>query len=77
MTPDPKPTTPPPTEEKVPSISNVSGASVVGFATLGCLAAGCIGLLRALTAEGIAAGVFLLVSVVAFATVSFIYLGKD
>ena len=52
--------------------------TVVGFAVLGCLVAGAVGILKALSMDS-GSGVFLclLGSVAAFGMVYFIYFGKD
>jgi hypothetical protein len=54
----------------------ISGEAVVGLAVLGCLAAGAIGLFKAMTTEGVGAGVCLLASIAAFGTVCYIYFRK-
>ncbi len=54
----------------------ISGEVVIGLSVLGCLAAGAIGLFKALGAEGAGAGVCLLASVAAFGTVCYIYFRK-
>jgi hypothetical protein len=58
------------------SKSFISGEVVVGYATLGCLVAGTIGVLRGITTDGVGAGVCLLASVAAFGTVCYIYFRK-
>jgi hypothetical protein len=57
---------------------NSSAATVVGFAILGCLVAGIIGIFKAITMES-GGGVFLclLGSVAAFGTVAYIYLRRE
>jgi hypothetical protein len=54
----------------------IGGETVVGYAVLGCLAAGTIGLVKAIFMDGIGAGWCLLVSVAAFGTVCYIYYRK-
>jgi len=54
----------------------ISGEAVVGFAVLGCLAAGTIGIFKAMNAEGVGAGLCLLASVAAFGTVFYTYFRK-
>ncbi len=55
-----------------------SAETVVGFAVLGCLVAGAVGILKALSMDS-GSGVFLCLSgsVAAFGMVCFIYFGKD
>jgi hypothetical protein len=54
----------------------VSGEAVVGYAVLGCLAAGTIGIFKAIFMDGIGAALCLLASVAAFGTVCYIYYRK-
>jgi len=54
----------------------IGGETVVGYAVLGCLAAGTIGLAKAASMDGIGAGSCLLASVAAFGTVCYIYYSK-
>ncbi len=62
--------------EVKPVKRTISGEVVTGFAVLGCLAAGTIGLAKALTAEGFGAGVCVLASTAAFGTVCYVYFRK-
>jgi hypothetical protein len=55
----------------------ISGEAVVGYAVLGCLAAGTIGIFKAMGMEGIGAASCLLASVAAFGTVCYIYFKKS
>jgi hypothetical protein len=56
---------------------NFNADSVMGFAVLGCLAAGSIGLVKALNMQtGLDVLLCLLGSVTAFGTVFYIYFGK-
>jgi hypothetical protein len=57
---------------------NSSAATVVGFAIIGCLATGVVGILKALSMET-GGGVLccLLASVTAFGAVAYIYLRRD
>jgi len=54
----------------------ISGEAVVGYSVLGCLAAGTIGIFKALNMEGVGAAACLQASVAAFGTVCYIYLRK-
>ena len=54
----------------------ISGEAVVGYAVLGCLAAGTIGIFKAMNLEGVGAAACLLASVAAFGTVCYIYFRK-
>jgi hypothetical protein len=54
----------------------ISGEAVVGYAVLGCLAAGTIGIFKALNMDGVGAASCLLASVAAFGTVCYIYFRK-
>jgi hypothetical protein len=54
----------------------VSGEAVVGYAVLGCLVAGTVGILKAIGMEDIGAAACLLASVAAFGTVCYIYFRK-
>jgi hypothetical protein len=65
--------------DKVPaSERNSSAATVVGFAIIGCLVAGVVGILKATAMEsGVGVFLCLLASVAAFGTVAYIYLGRD
>ena len=57
--------------------SNSSPETVIGFAVLGCLAAGAVGIIKALSMEtGFGVLLCLLASVVSFTTVYYIYCGK-
>ncbi len=52
--------------------------TVVGFAVLGCLVAGAVGILKALSMDsGLGVLLCLLGSVAAFGVVYYIYFGKD
>ena len=53
--------------------SIITGEAVVGYAVLGCLAAGTIGIIKALYLEGVGSAACLLASVAAFGTVCYIY----
>lgn len=72
------------TEAQVENISSevkatkhiISGEAVVGYAVLGCLAAGTIGIFKAMSLEGVGAAACLLASVAAFGTVCYIYFRK-
>jgi hypothetical protein len=55
----------------------ISGELVVGFAVLGCLAAGTIGIFKAISVAGVPAAACLLASVAAFGTVCYIYFRRD
>jgi hypothetical protein len=55
----------------------ISGEVVIGLAVLGCLGAGGIGIFKAITADGVGAGLCLLASVGAFATVCYTYCRKS
>jgi hypothetical protein len=50
---------------------------VVGYAVLGCLAAGTIAIYKAVWAEGMGAAACLIASVIAFGTICYIYFRKD
>lgn len=63
--------------ELKPARRSISGDAIVGFAMLGCLLAGVVGLLKALEARDLGAGGGLLASVAAFATIFWVYLRKD
>ena len=71
------------TDTQVESRSNApdrasSAETVVGFAVLGCLVAGCVGITKALSMEsGFDVFLCLLGSVAAFGTVCYIYLRKS
>jgi len=54
----------------------ISGEAVVGYAVLGCLAAGTIGIIKAIGMEDLGAAACLLASVAAFGTVCYIYFRK-
>ena len=54
----------------------VSGETVVGYAIFGCLAAGTIGLCKAVSSDGVGAAWCLLASVAAFGAVCYIYYSK-
>jgi hypothetical protein len=54
----------------------ISGEAVLGYALLGCLVAGTIGLFKAFGAGGGDAAWCLLASVAAFGAVAYIYLQK-
>jgi hypothetical protein len=54
----------------------ISGEAVLGYAVLGCLAAGTIGIFKALNMDGVGAASCLLASVAAFGTVCYIYFRK-
>jgi hypothetical protein len=55
----------------------VSGETVVGYAVLGCLVAGTLGIFKAVEVRGIDAAVCLLSAVAAFGTTCYIYLRRD
>ena len=55
----------------------IGGEGVVGYAVLGCLAAGTIGIYKAVWTDGIGAASCLLASIVAFGTICYIYFRKD
>ena len=55
----------------------ISGETVIGYAVFGCLAAGTIGIFKAMDMEGIGAAACLLASVAAFGTTCYIYFRKD
>jgi hypothetical protein len=58
--------------------SNSSPETVVGFAVLGCLVAGAVGIIKALSMDtGFGVLLCLLASVASFSTVYYIYCGKD
>jgi len=50
-----------------------NGETVVGFAVLGCLAAGTVGICKAILMDGIGAAFCLFASVAAFGAVCYIY----
>jgi hypothetical protein len=50
-----------------------SGETILGLAVLECLAAGAIGICKALASDGLGAGVCLLASVAAFGMVCYVY----
>ena len=54
----------------------ISGEAVVGYAILGCLVAGTIGIIKAIGMDGTGAAACLLASVAAFGTVCYIYFRK-
>ena len=54
----------------------VNGEAVVGFSVLGCLAAGTVGICKAILVDGIGAAFCLFASVAAFGTVCYIYFRK-
>jgi hypothetical protein len=54
-----------------------SGEAVVGYAVLGCLVAGTIGIIKAMGMEDAGAAACLLAAVAAFGTVCYIYLRKS
>jgi len=54
----------------------ISGEAVLGYAVLGCLAAGTIGIFKALNMDGVGAASCLLASVAAFGTICYIYFRK-
>jgi hypothetical protein len=51
----------------------VCGETVVGYAILGCLVAGTVGILKAIYMDGVGAGACLLESVAAFVAVGWFY----
>jgi len=55
----------------------IGGEGVVGYAVLGCIAAGTIGIFKAVWTDGTGAAACLLASVVAFGTICHIYFRKD
>jgi hypothetical protein len=55
----------------------IAGEGVVGYAVLGCLAAGTIGIYKAIWAHGLGAASCLGASVVAFGTICYIYFRKE
>jgi hypothetical protein len=55
----------------------VSGEQVVGYAILGCLAAGTIGIYKAAVTDGIESASCLVASVIAFGTVCYLYFRRD
>jgi 4-amino-4-deoxy-L-arabinose transferase-like glycosyltransferase len=54
-----------------------SGEAVVGYAVLGCLVAGTIGIIKAIGMEDAGAAACLLAAVAAFGTVCYIYFRKS
>ena len=65
-------------EQARPSERNSSADIVVGFAILGCLVAGVVGIFKAMSMEsGGGVALCLLASVAAFGTVAWLYLRKD
>ena len=54
----------------------ITGEAVVGYAVLGCLAAGTIGIFKAMFMQGVGSAACLLASVAAFGTVCYIYFKK-
>lgn len=55
----------------------VSGETITGYAVIGCLVAGTVGILKAMVSDGVGSGACLLASVAAFGTTCYIYLRKD
>jgi hypothetical protein len=56
---------------------SISAETVIGCAILGCLVAGIVGIIKAITMDsGSGAALCLLASVAAFGTVCFVYLRK-
>jgi len=66
-----------PREDAKTSKRIVSGDTVVGYSTLGCLVAGTLGIFKAMVSDGFGAAICLLAAVAAFATVCYIYFRKD
>lgn len=64
-------------ESKRESKHIIGGEGVVGYAVLGCLAAGTIAIYKAVWTSGLAAAACLVASVVAFGTICHIYFRKD
>lgn len=60
-----------------PSKRIVAGEGVVGYAVLGCIVAGTIGIYKAAWANGVDAAACLVASVVAFGTICYIYFRKE
>lgn len=58
-------------------IKHVSGEKVVGYAVLGCLTAGTIGIYKAMVSEGIGAAACLFAAVSAFGITCYIYFRRD
>jgi hypothetical protein len=54
-----------------------SGEAVVGYAVLGCLVAGTIGIVKAIGMEDAGAAACLVAAVAAFGTVGYIYFRKS
>jgi hypothetical protein len=54
-----------------------SGEAVVGYAVLGCLVAGTIGIIKAIGMDGAGAAACLVAAVAAFGTVCYIYFRKS
>ena len=54
----------------------ISGEAVVGYAVLGCLVAGTVGIFKAVFMQGVGSAACLLASVAAFGTVCYIYLRR-
>jgi len=55
----------------------ISGETVTGYAVIGCLVAGTIGILKSTEVDGIGAAACLLAAVAAFGVVCHIYFRKD
>jgi hypothetical protein len=55
----------------------VRGETITGYAVIGCLVAGTIGILKAIASEGIGAAACLLASVAAFGVTCYIYFRRD
>jgi hypothetical protein len=64
-------------EEAKSSQDSVKDGTAVGFALLGCLVAGTIGIFKAVVSEGVGSAACILASVVAFGTVCYFYFHKD
>ena len=64
-----------PVETKSKSVT--TGEAVTGYAILGCLIAGTIGIVKAVLMGGVASAACLLASVAAFGTVCYIYFRRD
>ena len=54
----------------------ISGETVTGYAVIGCLVAGTVGIIKAVAMEGIGSAACLLASVAAFGMVCHIYFRK-
>lgn len=64
-------------EDAKSSKDSVKNGTAIGFALLGCLVAGTIGVFKALVSEGVGSAACIIASAVAFGTVCYFYFQKD